>query len=164
MAGFDPSTEDQQLRNQHRVLWTQLNELLADIEKWDEALPADDTGDPCNSSRFTCVLGGQAVRDNETGLVWERSPDPGLRTWSQSISHCLTREVADRFGWYLPQAEQLASLLDLNVAPAPTVPNGVCVVKPIRTAEPVFEERLPAGYAFCFRVDSPAYVVPVSSV
>ena len=40
----------------------------------------------------------------------------------------------------------------------------LCVVKPIRTAEPVFEERLPAGYAFCFRVDSPAYVVPVSSV
>ena len=43
-------------------------------------------------------------------------------------------------------------------------PTPLYVVKPNRTAEPVCEERLPAGYACCVRVDSPACVGPVSSV
>src|SRR5262245_56889752 len=43
---------------------------------WDKNLPANDPGGACpaSSSRFTCVFGGAAVRDNETGLVWEQSP------------------------------------------------------------------------------------------
>ena len=38
---------------------------------WDKKLPANDPGGPCpaSSSRFTCVLDGEGVRDNETGLV-----------------------------------------------------------------------------------------------
>ena len=33
---------------------------------WDTILPANDPGGPCpsHSTRFTCVLGGAAVRDN----------------------------------------------------------------------------------------------------
>src|SRR2546425_6865333 len=48
---------------------------------WDKVLPADNTVDPCNSSRFKCVMGGAAVRDNETGLVWEKEPSPTLQLW-----------------------------------------------------------------------------------
>lgn len=91
---------------------------------WDKILPANDGVDSCHSSRFTCVmpatLGGtdfQAVRDNETGLVWEKSPDsdddPGDRkTWISAIFHCSNRTVGGRKGWHLPMREQLASLVD----------------------------------------------------
>lgn len=35
---------------------------------WDKVLPANDTGDPCRSSRFTCVMGGQAYWITRLGL------------------------------------------------------------------------------------------------
>jgi hypothetical protein len=80
---------------------------------WDKRLSANDSGDPCNSSRFTCVLGGEAVRDNETGLVWERSPDfVNFRPWRSGVQHCANRITGGRMGWRLPSAHELTSLVD----------------------------------------------------
>ena len=90
---------------------------------WDKALPANDSGDPCHSSRFTCVMGGQAVRDNETGLVWEQSPSTNGGDWLRAIRHCATREVVGRKGWHLPLREQIASLVDTSNA-SPALPTG----------------------------------------
>ncbi len=87
---------------------------------WDKDLPANDTGDACNSSRFTCVLGGVAVLDNETGLVWERTPSSTLRLWgtsSGSLFDCANSFTGGQWGWRLPSVHELASLLDSSVTP-----------------------------------------------
>ena len=85
---------------------------------WDKILDSTN-GDPtagrvgCDSDRFTCVMNDNAVRDNETGLVWERAPDNiQLRDWTSAIEQCATRTIGGRKGWHLPMREQLASLVD----------------------------------------------------
>jgi len=99
-------------------------------QNWDKKLDSTN-GDPngCNSDRFTCIWptaehpDGAAVRDNETGIVWERSPDTTTRTWTEAIFHCRRLEVSGRKGWALPMVEPLASLVDTSNAD-PTLPLG----------------------------------------
>src|SRR2546425_6759096 len=92
---------------------------------WDKALSADNPADPCSSSRFKCVMGGEAVRDNETGLVWEKSPSPTLQLWQNARGICATKTVGGRKGWRLSSIEELASLIDSSVpSPGPTLPSG----------------------------------------
>jgi len=82
---------------------------------WSQKLPA--------SERFKLVMGGAAVLDKETGLVWEQSLDTGTRSWTNAHLHCLQREVSNRYGWHLPTAEELASLID-STQPSPSLPDG----------------------------------------
>jgi hypothetical protein len=95
---------------------------------WDQKLPANDgplvngVPDPCNSSRFKCVLDNQAALDRETGLVWEKSPGPGLSAWPDSLYACANKFLGGRYGWRLPTIEELASLLDPFAFPA--LPSG----------------------------------------
>ena len=88
-------------------------------QSWDENLP--------NPSRFTVLtnFGGAAVRDNETGLVWEQAPVPTPHTWSNARFQCTGRATGGRKGWRLPSVHELASLIDPSVAsPGPTLPAG----------------------------------------
>ncbi len=48
---------------------------------WDQDLPA--------SERFVLVMGGAAVLDKNTGLVWEQSPQTTAHTWSAVRVQCL---------------------------------------------------------------------------
>lgn len=83
------------------------------VPSWDQQLDSiNGDANGCNSERFACVMGGAAVRDNETGIVWERSPDVSPRDWTNAIAHCAQREISGRKGWHLPMREQLASLVD----------------------------------------------------
>ena len=82
---------------------------------WNQILPAAD--------RFELVMGGAAVLDKETGLVWEQSPDTSTRIWTSAISHCYQRQVGGRKGWRLPTIEELASLVDTTQI-NPALPSG----------------------------------------
>ena len=104
-----------------------LQGLQGVTQNWDKVLPANDPGGACpsDSSRFVCVLGGAAVRDNETGLVWEQL-QPGARSiFSLAHGHCNRMTVGNRKGWRFPTIQELASLADSTVpSPGPALPAG----------------------------------------
>jgi len=92
---------------------------------WSQILDSTD-GDPdgCNSSRFECVMGDQAVLDKETGLVWERSPEATTYNWFEANYYCIAvTTVGGRKGWRLATAEELQSLVDPTLDPQ-TLPTG----------------------------------------
>jgi len=86
---------------------------------WDQVIPNA-------ADRFKLVMGGAAVLDKETGLVWERVPETSyLTTWQDAISRCIYKPVGGRKGWRLATIEELSSLVDPGVAsPGPTLPVG----------------------------------------
>ena len=77
------------------------------------------------AQRFELVLGGAAVLDHETDLVWEKSPDTKSVAWYTAIQNCAYKNVGGRKGWRLPSVVELASLIDPSVLnPGPTLPAG----------------------------------------
>lgn len=92
--------------------------------RWDVNKPS--------ASRFTVLaeFGNAAVRDNNTGLVWEQTPTATpAPTWSSARTQCLNKAVPamGTRGWRLPSVVELTSLMDQALAPpfVPTVFAGV---------------------------------------
>jgi hypothetical protein len=88
-------------------------------QNWDKVISG--------AGRFTVLstFGGAAVRDNETGLVWERSPQATPATWNTARPSCAEKVASNRKGWRLPSFPELASLVDPSVSPpGPTLPAG----------------------------------------
>lgn len=75
-------------------------------QNWDKNLPS--------TSRFTVLasFGGAAVRDNNTGLVWEQTADGTTRTWIEATSYCVNKTVGGTVGWRLPSVVELNSVRD----------------------------------------------------
>jgi hypothetical protein len=101
---------------------------------WDKILPANDsaTRDNCHSSRFTCIMpsdtfpDGAAVRDNVTGLVWQRSPSTPSTDWGSARFAC-AGPLGDITvtGWRLPALNEMTSVMDFSVPPpGPLLPPG----------------------------------------
>ena len=91
-----------------------------------KALPANDGGpDGCNSSRFKCVMGGEAVLDKQTGLTWARNLTiaDGPKPWQEAVKFCQDLEIGNRKGWRLPTKEELITILD-NSRSHPPLPDG----------------------------------------
>ena len=86
---------------------------------WDKALPA--------AQRFVLLasFNNDAVRDNNTGLVWEKSPQTATATWNGARFACINKNVGGQKGWRLPSIPDLASLIDPSVVPpGPMLPSG----------------------------------------
>lgn len=83
---------------------------------WDKTLPS--------VSRFTVLndFGGAAVRDGETGLVWEKSLETNEMSWTDARLACVDKDVGGRKGWRLPSIAELSSLLDPSIKTLPTLP------------------------------------------
>ena len=100
------------------VLWlVALSALLMD------QAPATSAQTSPPSDRFTLVMGGEAVEDNKTGLLWEQSPDLVHDTWSASVARCQTKSVGGQKGWRAPSVEELKSLIDASQTD-PALPEG----------------------------------------
>ena len=86
-------------------------------QSWDENL----TG----TARFTVLsaFGGAAVRDNNTGLVWEQTAGFVAIIWGTATHYCVNKNVGGTVGWRLPSVGELKSLQDASPgAIAPFVP------------------------------------------
>ncbi|HSF66516.1 MAG TPA: DUF1566 domain-containing protein [Nitrospiraceae bacterium] len=87
--------------------------------RWDKALPA--------SERFVVLssFNSDGVLDNETGLVWEKTPQAAAISLSNARLGCANKAVGGRKGWRLPSISELASLVDSSVASSgPALPAG----------------------------------------
>lgn len=93
-------------------------DLSSVTSNWDKNLSG--------TSRFTVLaaFGGAAVRDNNTGLVWEQAPNNFARPWGNSMAFCTNRTVGGTVGWRLPSGIELRSVQDPSL-PAPFVPTTV---------------------------------------
>jgi uncharacterized protein DUF1566 len=80
--------------------------LAGVTQNWDKNLPS--------ASRFTVLanFGGAAVRDNNTGLVWEQTADGTTRTWTEATAYCVNKAVGGTVGWRLPSVVELNSVRD----------------------------------------------------
>ena len=65
-------------------------------------------------ARFTLVFGGAAVKDSQTGLIWEQEPDREHDVWGRSNERCVTKTVGGQSGWRGPAITELKTLIDLS--------------------------------------------------
>ncbi|MBS0155247.1 MAG: DUF1566 domain-containing protein [Nitrospira sp.] len=79
------------------------------VVSWNRTLPTE--------MRFVVLenFNSEAVLDQNTGLVWERSPVTVLTDWKSARFSCLNKTIGGQRGWRLPSIVELTSLLDPSV-------------------------------------------------
>jgi len=75
------------------------------------------------TSRFVLQFDGEAVKDQKTGLIWEREPDYVFDVWDKSVARCATKTVGGQKGWRAPSIEEIKTLVD-SEQQDPSLPQG----------------------------------------
>jgi hypothetical protein len=100
--------------------------LTPPVPEKNKVLPANDGGpDGCDSSRFKCVMGGEAVLDKQTGIIWSQDGNLAKKgvPWQEAEIFCQNVEIGNTKGWRLPTREELIALLDPSQS-YPALPKG----------------------------------------
>jgi uncharacterized protein DUF1566 len=66
---------------------------------------------PVSTPRYSVSDAG-TVRDERTGLVWDRATKPTIGTWGDAFVYCDDLVRADKSDWRLPTLTELQSLID----------------------------------------------------
>lgn len=78
-----------------------------------EHMPNTDAGVPGRLRQAgPLVADGLTVRDESTGLEWQREDDGVRRTWQDSLVYCATLNLAGKTGWHLSNTGELRSLVE----------------------------------------------------
>jgi Protein of unknown function (DUF1566) len=142
-AGVTPAEAHHDYKNPFKQILSKLNLILEKLNAGGGVAPLPSTGGAAgnysmrwdtnkpSAERFTVLVdfGGAAVRDNNTGLVWEQAPDattPPTRNWNTATLYCVNKPVGGTVGWRLPSVVELKSVQDASPgAVAPFVPANV---------------------------------------
>ncbi|MEO5631447.1 MAG: DUF1566 domain-containing protein [Nitrospiraceae bacterium] len=133
-AGVTPAEAHHGYQNPFKQILSKLNLILEKLNAGGGGAPSPSPGGGAGSQslrwdtnnpalRFTVLtdFGSAAVRDNNTGLVWEQSPStiplvtgtvPVKTMWIDARTQCLEKNVGGTRGWRLPSVVELASLID----------------------------------------------------
>jgi hypothetical protein len=84
------------MRNPERVLAGAMGLCIASILY--SSLPGSGAEHKAGE-RFSLVMNGAAVKDNQTGLIWEQEPDREHDVWSRSNERCAAKEIGGQKGW-----------------------------------------------------------------
>jgi hypothetical protein len=78
------------------------------VPSWDQTLPCP----TANCPRFVVMsnMSSAAVLDRETGLIWERTPDPTSVSWDIARMACLNTSIGGAMGFRLPSVHEAVSL------------------------------------------------------
>jgi hypothetical protein len=58
--------------------------------------------------------GDGTIKDNNTGLIWQREDDDTTRTWTEAGSYCSGLNVEGNSDWRLPNPEELTSIVSYS--------------------------------------------------
>lgn len=101
---------------------------LAALGMIDATVPlAPRSAEDMPSARFLILAEFQdeAVLDQETQLIWERTPSPTGTAWANAPTYCALKSTGGRRGWRLPSFLELMTLVHPpahGVAAMPTLP------------------------------------------
>jgi hypothetical protein len=99
---------------------------------WDKNLPS--------ASRFTILpeFNDAAVRDNNTGLVWERFPETHAMDRKSAAVYCANKTVGGTIGWRLPLIELKSLQESLIVSALCPIHNLYCPVAMLVDSDGIF--------------------------